>query len=193
MIRAIIFDFFGVIVGNGFENTYRAAGGDPYADKDFINEMLDKANLGQIDEDGFNQAMSKKLGIVAKQWLGIIADADKPDLQLLEYVEEVHQNFKTAILSNSNLGVIYERIGDIKLDKYFDEVVVSAEIGLVKPDPEIYKHTAEKLDLETSECIFIDDRKPFVDAATNIGMQGILYKGLASLKEQISCLTNLKD
>jgi putative hydrolase of the HAD superfamily len=188
MIRAIIFDFFGVIVGKGFENTYRVAGGDPIKDRDFINHNLGQANLGIINDEQFDEAMANHLGLSVGQWIAAIERADLPDLELLHYIEELHGSYKTAVLSNANRGVIHKRINPESLDQCFDQVIVSAEIGLVKPDPEIYRLAANKLGVSPDECIFIDDRKSFTDSAAKIGMSSIHYKGQESLKTSLKSL-----
>jgi HAD superfamily hydrolase (TIGR01509 family) len=72
----------------------------------------------------------------------------------------------------------------------FDEVIVSADVHLVKPDPAVYRLSADRLGVKLSECIFIDDRKAFADAANDVGMTGLEYLGLANLKQSLSELLN---
>jgi putative hydrolase of the HAD superfamily len=55
-------------------------------------------------------------------------------------------------------------------------MVVSAAIGHVKPDPEAYEITAEKLGVEPSECVFIDDKESFCQAAEAVGMKSVWYR-----------------
>jgi putative hydrolase of the HAD superfamily len=78
--------------------------------------------------------------------------------------------------------VLSRKIGQQWLDDGFDEVVCSAEVGMIKPSPDIYKLTAAKLGVDPSECVFIDDHRSFVEAAEGVGMQGIVYKDLSDLK-----------
>jgi epoxide hydrolase-like predicted phosphatase len=186
MIKAIIFDFFGVLVGKGFEYTYRTAGGNPASDHLFIEDMLGQSNLGMITQDEFNQAMSNNLGIRLDQWLKAVKEAEKADNELLNYIVSLRKNYKTALLTNSNRGVVREKVGEARLEECFDIVIVSADVGLVKPDPAIYDLTAEKLGVQDKECVFIDDRKPFVEAAKGIGMTSILYQDSESLIDQLN-------
>jgi len=176
MIKAVIFDFFGVLVGKGFEHTYRNAGGDPVKDHLFIEDMLGQSNLGMINANEFNLSMSNRLGIDLDKWIKAVKQAEQADEDLLDYIVGLRKSYKTAILSNSNKGVIKEKVGQERLDQCFDVIVVSADVGLVKPDPAIYDLTAEELGVEDQECIFIDDRKPFVEAAKSVGMTSILYR-----------------
>jgi HAD superfamily hydrolase (TIGR01509 family) len=64
----------------------------------------------------------------------------------------------------------------------FDDVIVSAEVGMVKPDLEIFRLAAKRLGVEPSGCIFIDDIKSFIEASERVGMTGKVYEGLEDLK-----------
>jgi putative hydrolase of the HAD superfamily len=80
---------------------------------------------------------------------------------------------KTALLSNS-WGNTYPRDG---WDDMFDTVVISGEVGLRKPEPEIFKLTCERLAVVAADCVFVDDLEINVDAAAELGMTGVLHRG----------------
>lgn len=185
MIKCIIFDCFGVLVGRGFEETYRIAGGDPVKDRQFIDDILGQANLGLIDDEAFHDEMMNRLGISLAEWRHATITAEQPNEQLLEYIKGLHGKYKTAILSNANRGVVERRIGSRWLEACFDELVVSAEINMVKPDPQIYHHTAEKLGVELAECVFIDDKTIFLNPAAELGMQTVLYQDFEQAKAEL--------
>lgn len=77
----------------------------------------------------------------------------------------------TALLSNS-WGLDYDRAD---WDALFDITVISGEVGLRKPEPEIYLLTAERLGVPPSACVFVDDLGPNVRAAEQVGMIGIRH------------------
>jgi epoxide hydrolase-like predicted phosphatase len=194
MIKAVIFDCFGVLVGRGFEETYRIAGGDPIKDRQFINDVMGQANLGMIGDEEFHQAMMEKLGITLAEWRHATITAEQPNAELLEYIQRLHGKYKTAILSNANKGVIERRIGSRWLTEDFDELIVSAEIGIVKPDPEIYKHAAEKLGVEPMECVFVDDKAVFLEPAEALGMKTVLYENFDQARADLeTILANTED
>jgi putative hydrolase of the HAD superfamily len=188
VIKAIIFDCFGVLVGKGFEYTYRLAGGDPVKDKLFINDQLAQTNMGLISDDQFSSAMANQLGVDVTEWYESIKHAEMPDKELLEYIKLLHTDYKTAILSNSNRGVVNGMLGKQWLDDCFDEIIASADVGLVKPDHQLYELTARRLGVLPGQSIFIDDRQSFVDAAQETGMFGIRYTNFESLKSNIDKL-----
>lgn len=181
MIKAILIDCFGVLVGRGFEETYRTAGGDPDADREFINDVMGQINLGLISQTDFNAAMVAQLGISVQEWHDVLHKVEQPNLELMTYLKTLRDHYKLAILSNANRGLI-EYIESIGGENCFDDAIVSADVGLAKPDPEIYKHAAERLDVGLDECVFIDDRQSFLDPAKTLGMSTILYKDFAQTK-----------
>jgi putative hydrolase of the HAD superfamily len=194
MIKAVIFDCFGVLVGRGFEETYRIAGGDPVKDRQFINDVLGQANLGLIDDQAFHDQMTGQLGISLSEWRHATITAEQPNQELLEYIKGLHADYKTAVLSNANRGVVERRIGGHWLEACFDELIVSADIGMVKPDPQIYSYAADKLGVEPSECVFIDDKTVFLEPAEAYGMKTVLYQtfdqAVADLKKILADTEN---
>lgn len=183
-----MFDCFGVLVGTGFEHTYRMAGGDPVKDRAFIEDMLRHENLGLITPADFQEALIRKLSITDDDWEQAVGQAEQPDLELLSYIEQLRKTYRTAVMSNASLGVVKSRIGADWLEKCFDEVVVSAEIGLIKPDPEIYSYTAQRLGVSPGDCVFIDDREIHLGPARALGMHTILYEGFAQAKDKLKRL-----
>jgi putative hydrolase of the HAD superfamily len=185
MPKAIIFDCFGVLVGRGFDETYRVAGGDPVKDKDFIADLLGRANLGLISQQDFHDEITERLNISLNKYYTAVRSAEQPHFELLEYIEELHKHYKTAVLSNANVGVVERKIGESWLKRCFDVSIISAEVGVMKPEPRIYEMAAEKLGVVVDECVFIDDRKVYCEAAQQVGMQAILYKNLVQLKHDL--------
>ena len=80
--------------------------------------------------------------------------------------------FSTALLSNSWGCEEYPRADFSGL---FDTVVLSGEVGMRKPEKEIFLHAAETLGLAPAECVFVDDMEANVAAAQACGMTGVLH------------------
>ncbi len=85
--------------------------------------------------------------------------------------------FSTALLSNSWGCEEYPRADFPGL---FDTVVLSGEVGMRKPEKEIFLHAADTLGLAPAECVFIDDMEANVAAAQACGMTGLLYTETAT-------------
>jgi len=70
----------------------------------------------------------------------------------------------------------------------FDGIVVSGEIGLIKPDPAIFHHLLERYALRAEACLFIDDAEANVAAARALGMRAIRYTGAGALRRDLAAL-----
>lgn len=176
MIQAILFDCFGVLVGQGFDATWRRAGGDPDRDRAFINDTLNAANAGFITLDEMLTQVCDKLSITTERWMEVTAETERPDQELIDYIRDtLKPQYKVAVVSNAGVGTL-ERVLTDQQRVVFDAQVVSAEVGHVKPDAEIYRLAAERLGVEPSACVFTDDNQPYCDGAEAVGMKAILFR-----------------
>ena len=91
---------------------------------------------------------------------------------------------RTGLLSNS-WGASYPRH---LFPELFDAVVISAEVGMRKPEERIFRLAAELLGLEPAECVFIDDIADNVTAAQAAGLTGVHHRTAAQTKEQLARL-----
>jgi putative hydrolase of the HAD superfamily len=88
---------------------------------------------------------------------------------------------RTAMLSNCGPEVIDRVRAQREVTRYFDALVISWEVGTVKPEPAIYRIAAERLGVAPGEALFVDDRPENVAGAEAVGMQGMLFEGDASV------------
>ncbi|HEY2285218.1 MAG TPA: HAD family phosphatase [Streptosporangiaceae bacterium] len=89
---------------------------------------------------------------------------------------------RTGLLSNS-WGAIYPRH---LFPELFDAVVISAEVGMRKPEERIFRLAAEVLGLEPEECVFIDDIRDNVAAAEAVGLVGVHHRGIQGTRQQLA-------
>ncbi len=184
MIKAIIFDCFGVLAGTAYKETYRRAGGDTLKDNAFLSNLLLQANRGLITTSDLHKKTAERLGISVESWSEIVNESEQPNIELLEYVKQLKNHYKTAILSNAGARTLQKKFTDEQL-ALFDALVVSAEVGYIKPQAEIFQLTAERLGVEVNECVFIDDLEPYVEAAAAIGMKAIQFQDLNQMKTEL--------
>ena len=90
----------------------------------------------------------------------------------------------TGLLSNS-WGNDYPRDG---WDEMFDVVVISGEVGMRKPEPEIFLHTVDLLGLEPAQCVFVDDLSHNVEAAVEVGMVGVHHTAYDTTRMELEAL-----
>jgi epoxide hydrolase-like predicted phosphatase len=91
---------------------------------------------------------------------------------------------KTALLSNS-WGNSYPRE---TWDGMFDDIVISGEVQLRKPEPEIYQLAAQRLALRPAECVFVDDLEVNVIAARELGITGIVHTSYEETRRELESL-----
>ena len=103
--------------------------------------------------------------------------------EMLELVKNLKKHYRLAILSNSDL-LNAKKFLNNGWYSYFDCLVLSHEIGVLKPDKKIYKITLDKLNLEAQECLFIDDQQDALKPAREMGMKTILFKSAEQLKKE---------
>lgn len=184
VIKAVIFDYGGVVkssYGQGLKNIARAYRVTEEKLKEVIFPHLDYFSKGLIDEDKFWTSLSRALGKPVP--------ADKYQLWRKGYEQEFsvypeitalvkklkNSNIKTAILSNTikpHVEIVKKHHGYCG----FDVLVLSCEVGLRKPEKEIYQLTLKKLNVKPSECIFVDNKKESLGPAQELGMRTILAK-----------------
>ena len=85
------------------------------------------------------------------------------------------KGYKLYVLSNASKKFYKYFPRLVELD-YFDGSVVSCDVHMIKPQPEIYQYLLEKYGLNPKECLFIDDREENVAGAKAVGMQGYLFR-----------------
>lgn len=188
VIKAIIFDLFGVILTDGLqalvdELTLRA----PHKGER-IGELAYASSRGFITSEESNTEIAELLGLSYEAYRTKVRASETKDVALLDYIVELRKEYKTGLLSNVGSGGILRRFKVEELDKYFDAFVASAEVGFAKPEPEIYEIMADRLGVRLDECVFTDDREEYCLGAQGVGMQAIRYESFEQFKPELEKL-----
>jgi len=134
--------------------------------------------IGELSTAEFDVLLAEELiakngGAVAPEGLlrGLFAQM-RPDPVMFDLVHDLKDaGVRVALLSNS-WGNTYPRE---LIDALFEEVVISGEVGMRKPNPDIFTHTLDLLDARPDRVVFIDDAEPNTDGAARLGMHTILH------------------
>jgi len=131
--------------------------------------------MGEITEHEFAARFGPRLGIEETEGLiERIFGALAPERVMIEAVARLRAaGVRTGLISNSWGTGIYD---PGLLDELFDAVVISGEVGLHKPQPEIYTLAAERIGVEPADCVFVDDLRENVEGAEQVGMTGVLHR-----------------
>lgn len=175
MIKAIIFDFYGVVCYEVGSNWYKTR-----PPKELVAELKEKydapSDIGAISEEEFFAGIAPSVGLSGKEVRLEWIKASKIDKNLIEYIKKLKLKYKIAICSNTAPRIFRETLQTNGIEDLFDVVVSSSEVGMVKPNPDIYWHTLKELDVEPEEALFIDDRESNLEGARAVGIRTLLYK-----------------
>jgi epoxide hydrolase-like predicted phosphatase len=188
MIKAVIFDCFGVVIADGLEAVVVDQEKTDPSFRSFVHDVIGRSNRGKIKPSDSHQQISERLGIKYDDLQRKIYSGETRNRRVINLIVELRKKYKTALLSNVGKNSLKHRFSDEELSELFDAVVASGEVGLAKPDREIYHHTANLLDVEPEECAFIDDREVYVVGAREAGMQAILYKDFDQMRVELEKL-----
>lgn len=176
MIKAIIFDCFGVILGNAYKIHLNEVDQVDPARAQEIRAINHASDMGILSREESAEAISGLFGMYVEDFLEEQNQMEVPNRQLLDFIKTLQPDFKVGMLSNINsrerLSIRFE---DGELDAHFNTIVASGDEGYVKPEPEIYHIAATRLGVEPHECVFIDDIAEFCDGARAVGMQAIQF------------------
>lgn len=173
-------------VGIELQDLARAALGVYYGGED---DLVVAFETGRMSEEDFSHAFALRLteqtgveisheGLVGRMFAGM--ELATPMLTAVEVARRA--GLKTGLLSNSWGTELYSRDA---LEGLFDAVVISGEVGMRKPDPEIFGLAVERLGVSATECVFVDDHPGHLTAAEEAGMTTVLHKTPAETISQL--------
>lgn len=190
-IKAIIFDCFGVLLGNTYKQHFAMLQQTDPNKAEELHSINRAGDLGILSREESARYMADILGIEPEQ---IIAEQDAGEVrneELLTFIASLKTNYKLAMLSNINgRDRVAMRFLPGQLDALFDTVIASGDEGCVKPEPEIYEIAATRLGVLPGECVMIDDIREYCDGAEAVGMRSIQF---ISTQQCIADLNTLID
>jgi epoxide hydrolase-like predicted phosphatase len=176
MIKAIIFDCFGVFIGNPYKIRAQALEASDPEKAVILHEINRASDRGYLDPAETAAQMAELIGITAEQLMAEQKSGEIRNEELVDYVKTLRPHFKLAMLSNiSSRHRLDIRFKPGQLDELFDVIVASGDEGYIKPEPEIYQIALERLGVLPEECIFIDDIFEYCQGAETIGIKTIQY------------------
>ena len=191
--QVLIFDLGNVLVHYDHRATCAGLAALCQVDADAIASLLpevgDDMGVGKLDFDGFHRFMQARAGATADLdafWLGFCAGLRRNG-EALAYAVALQQRagVSVAVISNTNDGHVLWLDEHVPELREFDLVMMSNEVGLHKPDPEIFRLALELLAVEPGAALFVDDLAQNVTAAQALGMAGVVHTDWESTGKQI--------
>jgi epoxide hydrolase-like predicted phosphatase len=198
-IRAVIFDFGGVLVrtedpsGRRKWEKYLGLPEGELSRVVFESEVADRSMIGKATEADVWKHVGAIFGLNDDQlrdlrhdfWLG-----DRMDARLISFLRDLRPRYRTAILSNAWPGAREVFTQTLGLGDVVDEMIISAEEGVAKPDARIYQIAVRRLGVQTEETVFVDDLVENVKGARAVGMWGIQFtsteQAIAEVQEYLN-------
>ena len=192
-IRAVFFDLGGVIVRTEFQAPRQQLAerlGMEYEDLSkivFDSDSGVRASLGEITSADHWAVVVKRLKRPADE-LTLIRDeffaGDIVDRTLIEYIRSLRGKYKTGLISNA-WSDLRDFVVREKFDDAFDKMIISAEVGAMKPEPKIFQVTLEQFGVKPKEAVFVDDFYVNIEGCEKVGIQGIHFKDAESTLQQL--------
>jgi HAD superfamily hydrolase (TIGR01509 family) len=176
MYSAVVFDFFGVFCTPLATNWFKKTVSTDKTDLEAFQAICTRSDYGKLSRADFNTEVSKLTGVPIPAIVEGIEAETHINTSLVAYTQGLKaKGYRIACLSNGTREWTLRVVIDHGLGDLFEEVILSGDIGIVKPSPEIYSHTLTTLGATASQVIFVDDRKANVTAAEACGMRGVVF------------------
>jgi 2-haloacid dehalogenase len=194
-VRTIIFDFGNVVIGWDPRRVYRPLlGHDEAAIDQFFDEVAFSAwNLEQDRGRKWVEAVSELsarfphrhdlIRAYDEQWEKSITGPIEGTVRILYRLHGA--GYKLVGLTNWSAEKFHPTRLKHEFFEVFDDIVVSGDVGLVKPDPAIFELTLQRVGRRAEECLFIDDSATNVDAAAAIGFHTIRFESPEQLEREL--------
>lgn len=193
-MKNVIFDFGNVLVQWCPDRVYGEYFGDEARAWWFFRHVIDldwrqRIDAGESQDKCIAELQAKHpeyaeaIALYRDRWREMLV-GEVPGMR--ELIEELKtQRCEIYGLTNWSMETFPEAREHFGILQMIDRYVVSGAEGLVKPDPRLFQVLLDRYGLKAEECIFIDDNPDNVDAARQLGMEGIVFQGAEDLKEKL--------
>lgn len=197
-LQGLLVDFGGVLTTNIWDSFDRFCAGEGI-DRGTIRELfrtdgealalLRSLERGAIADDDFEREFGRLLRVDPHGLIERLLGGLEPEPAMIEMVAKARAGgIRTGLISNSWGTGIYERA---PIDA-FDATVISGDVGLHKPQPEIYELGAERIGIAPTACVFVDDLRENVAGAEAVGMTAVLHRDPAETITELEKLLGLR-
>jgi epoxide hydrolase-like predicted phosphatase len=194
MIKALIFDFGGVIMRTEDHRPRHAWDerlGLPIGSVERAvhhSDLWIRAQLGRVTEQAYWNGVAEMLYMSRDLIPELRRDyfsGDRLNYRLLDLIQDLREDgHQIALLSNESLQLT-AKLRELDIHSLFDHILISAEIGVMKPDPTAYRVALQALRVSPLEAVFIDDSLVNIRAAQPLGIQTILYRPETDVREEL--------
>lgn len=194
MIKSIVFDVGGVLMADvplrkiAEELSLRFSMSEEQLHSHlYPTEHWTLLTLGKISEDEYWDHFLKasEVDLDKGELKEKVRTALRPIADNVELIPQLKDKYELAILSNHAKEWSQFMMKEFDFFRHFRQTIFSCDVGLRKPDPQIYKLAMTKLGCEPEECLFIDDKQRNTDGAQKVGMKTIVLESASRLREEL--------
>ncbi len=175
MIKAIIFDYAGVISKNGYWLWLRQTIPDINQKEDLFQKISEEVDSAKISHEEFMDILSKASGKTPQQVWAEVKEKFVINPYLLKVIKQLKKKYKMGLLTNFTYPWFKYLLEENDLPVYFDQILISSLHKVIKPNPKAFTKMLTMLKVKADEALFIDDTYINIEAAAKVGLQGILY------------------
>ena len=193
-IKAVFFDLGGVIVRTEFQTPRQQLADRLGIDYDDLNKLVfdsdtsNRASVGEISSEEHWLSVIQRLRRPAEERQSIRDEffaGDIVDRTLVEYIRSLRPRHKTGLISNA-WGDLRNFIVREKFDDAFDKMIISAEVGAMKPEPKIFQIALQQFGVKPEEAVFVDDFYVNIEGCEKVGIRGIHFKDPETALQQLN-------
>jgi epoxide hydrolase-like predicted phosphatase len=185
MIKALIFDFAGVIGTDGYWVWLEEKVSDLESKKFYFKNLSEKVDKGDITNQEFIEAVAKGSNLPTEIIWKEIFKKIIINTELLNLINQLKEKYKIGLLTNYTHEWMNELFKIYKLNEYFDSIVISSVHKVIKPDRKIYQISLDLLKIKSDEAIFFDDRQKNVDGGERVGIKSFLFTTNQKFREDL--------
>jgi epoxide hydrolase-like predicted phosphatase len=190
MIQALIFDCFGVLYWDDLNRLYNLVHPDQFQ---ALSDMVHACDHGYIASQEFLNQVAELAGISTAAVAAVMHDKHRRNDYMVERVQALKKQYKTGMLTNMGADTLNEIFSQDERAQLFNEVVVSSDVGMIKPSRDIYDLMLERLGIPAEAAVFIDDRPVNIDGAERVGMKTILFTTNQQFEAELTSLEKPAD
>jgi glucose-1-phosphatase len=193
MHKAILFDLGKVLIQFDFARGYRALEGCcPYPAAEIprriaTTDLVARFETGLVEPRSFFEQLSHLLELQLDYaefravWSSIFTEPLVPE----SLVERLARGYRLVLVSNTN-AIHFEMVRqNYPVLRHFHELVLSYEVKMLKPRPEIFQEAVRRAGCRPGECFYTDDIPAFTAAARQLGIDAVTFESVAQLEGEL--------
>ncbi len=178
MYTTFIFDFYDVIRIDPYKKWLNDHGFDREGQFYDIAALYDRA---MISFEELLEGLAQLSGETPQEVDRAFKAANNFDEDVISLIEKLSKDYKTGMLSNAGGPGLRRILNEKGIEHLFNEIIISGEVGLIKPEQKIFQLALEKLESTELEAVFIDDNLDNCKAANDLGITSIQFVGFPQL------------